>query len=346
MGYAKEKAKLNRKAKRIKRIVFSLLSVLIIAFCILTAFVSPDNWKYYFKLPEISKRGAGELRVHFISVGQGDATLIELPDGKTALIDTGNGTAEANKSLLRHLNALDIDRVDYLILTHLDNDHIGGVDELLENKKIVKAFLPINLLDKADDTSYDILEGKILKERCEYLLACPYSKETVGTDMSNRSNEYPYTFTFVYPTQGIVNKTDPNIPETTNETSVSVWLDYKGVSFLFTGDAPVSVEEQIVTNDEFGGYNYNGVDLKSTEILKVAHHGAEGSTSTKFLTYLNELETAIISCGEDNIYKHPAPSVVERLRERGISVYRTDTQGSVIVTAQENGKYRVETLGK
>ncbi len=344
MGYAKEKAQQKRKIKIIKRIVFFTLSIILIAFCILSAFVSPDNWKFYFRLPDVKARAEGELRVHFISVGQGDSTLIELPDGKIALIDTGNGLPDSNKALLRYLNALHIDAIDYLVLTHLDNDHIGGVDELFENKKIEKAFLPVNLLESTDDSIYENLEGKIARERCECFIACPPSPENLETDMSNRFSKYPYTFTFVYPTQAIVKKIDSYYPETTNETSVCVWLDYKGVSFLFTGDAPVGVEKMIAINDELGGYNDSGVDLASTEILKVSHHGAEGATSTEFLEYLKSLETAIISCGEENIYKHPAPSVVERLQHFGVDIYRTDESGSVIVTAKENGAYFVETL--
>ena len=346
MGYAKEKAQQNRKAKRIKRIIYGALAVLFIAFCIISAFVSPDNWKFHFGLPSVKKRAEGELRVHFISVGQGDATLIELPDGKTALIDTGNGTENSNKALLRHLNALDINEIDYLILTHLDNDHIGGVDELFENKEIKKAFLPVNLLGSVDDASYSAIEGKIARERCESFLACPPSQENLDTDMSNRFGSYPYTFTFVYPTQSIVKKLDAYYPETTNETSVNIWLDYKGVSFLFTGDAPVGVEEMITRNDGVGSYDDNGVDLASTEILKVAHHGAEGSTSTTLLEYLSDLETAIISCGEDNIYKHPTPSVIERLENFGANIYRTDEQGSIVITAKVNGVYSIESLGK
>ena len=345
MGYAKEKAEQKRKVKRIKRIVFGVVAVLLVTFCILTAFVSPDNWKYYFRLPDVEKRIEGELRVHFISVGQGDATLIELPDGKTALIDTGNGTAESDKALLRYLNALDIDRIDYLILTHLDNDHIGGVDELLDNKKIIKAFLPVNLVDSSDNTTYDILEGKLMRERCEYFVARPPSQTNTQTDMSSVA-EYPYTFAFVYPTQTVADKTDTFYPETTNETSVCVWLDYKGVSFLFTGDAPYDIERKIILHDQLNGYQKNGVDLSSTEILKVAHHGAEGSTSTDLLEYFQNLQTAVISCGEDNIYKHPLPSVVERLNDFGAKVYRTDESGSVVITAKANGTYEVETLGK
>ena len=91
-------------------------------------------------------------------------------------------------------------------------------------------------------------------------------------------------------------------------------------------------------DDENGAFALRGVDLTSTEILKVAHHGSETSTSFKFLEYLN-VQTAIISCGENNFYGHPNQRVLESLSAVGASIHRTDVQGTIVVTIQQTGKY-------
>ena len=342
MGYAKERAEKQRKVKRIKRIVFGIVSVLLVGFCVLAVIIPPDNWKFYISTPSVASRNAGELRVHFIDVGQGDATLIEFPDGKTALIDTGNGSAESDKSLLRHLNALSIGKIDYLILTHLDADHIGGVDELLDNKKIGKAFLPVNIPSKTDDYDYATLEYKLTKARCEYTVACPASQAHLETDL-NGYGDYRYTFAFVYPTSSIVDGMGSELLENTNETSINIWLDYQGVSFLFTGDSDYAIENKICLHAT--SRVLKGVDLSSTEILKVAHHGADGSTGKSFLEFL-QVKTAVISCGEENIYKHPHEEVCKRIKDSGAELFSTDKNGTVLITAKANGTYSVATLGK
>ena len=116
-----------------------------------------------------------------------------------------------------------------------------------------------------------------------------------------------------------------------------------GVSFLFTGDASSEVEEVLVRDDGYGFLKEKKVELSSTEILKVAHHGSVNSSSLEFLNYLN-LQTAVISCGKDNAYGHPADSVLDKLQMVGADVYRTDEDGHIIVTVKEDGSYFVERV--
>jgi competence protein ComEC len=115
-----------------------------------------------------------------------------------------------------------------------------------------------------------------------------------------------------------------------------------GVSFLFTGDAPEEVETKLL---EYKGMGMlpSSVQLNSTEILKVSHHGSISASSEKFLRYLN-LKTAVISCGKDNEYKHPHAEVLDRLQTAGAKIYRTDQQGHIIVTVTKDGQYTVDTL--
>ena len=91
MSYAKEKEKIRRKHRKIKYAVVTILMIAVAGVCIFSWFVPPSSWKYYVSLPDVSKRREGELRIHFLDVGQGDCTLLEFPDGQTMLIDGGDG---------------------------------------------------------------------------------------------------------------------------------------------------------------------------------------------------------------------------------------------------------------
>lgn len=117
MGYAKEKRKREDKKRKIKIVLFGILIILVVAFAVVACIIPPSEWKYKINIPDISERGDGELRVHFVDVGQGDATVVELPDGKVMLVDGGNGSDEANKSLIRYLNALDVDCCSKIVLS-------------------------------------------------------------------------------------------------------------------------------------------------------------------------------------------------------------------------------------
>ena len=169
MGYRAEKEKTERKKKLLKRILLGVLLLCIAGLAIFSAIVPPVTWKYYVKLPKIGARSEGELRIHFIDVGQGDCTLIELPDGKIVLIDGGNSAKATQKKVLRHLNALDIDTIDYLVVTHADSDHCAGLNEVVKYKGVRNAFLPF--CDPDDNSAYEHLFNTLNKNDCswEYL---------------------------------------------------------------------------------------------------------------------------------------------------------------------------------
>ena len=131
MGYAKEKAKLESKVKRYKILCVFIVVTVLIGFCIFGFFIPPATWQYYFSLPSIETRQAGELRVHFLSVGQGDSTILEFPDGKVMLVDGGTNEKESVGTIMRYLNALKIKKIDMLVLSHADSDHCGGLKEVV-----------------------------------------------------------------------------------------------------------------------------------------------------------------------------------------------------------------------
>ena len=335
MSYAKEKEKIEKIRKKVIFIVAGVLFLVLLSFCILSAFYPLATWKYHFRLPDIAARADGELRLHFIDVGQGDCIVVELPDGKTMIVDGGNGTEEADKAVMRYLNALDIDRIDYMMVTHADTDHCGGLATVLKYKEIGHAYLPPVL--STANAAYAKFYKQLNQEGC----GVQYTSRAVT--LSVTESKTPYTLQMLYPYAVDVDKLS-NVADD-NLTSGVFWLDYHGVSALFTGDAPCSTEEMLMRDDKLGVFKKNGVDLTSTEILKVAHHGSANSTSETFLRYLG-VKTAVISCGVNNPYDHPTTQVKNALALVGAASYRTDTQGSIVVTIDKNGAYSVQTLGK
>lgn len=338
MGYGKKKKVVDKKVSKLKRIGFCLAVLLVVALIVLANIFPLSTWKYNIKKPDVDKRGEGELRVHFLDVGQGDATIVELPDGKIMLIDGGNDTEETETTVLRYLNALDVDEIDYLVVTHADVDHCGGLAKVLEQKKIKRAFLP--LVTEDENEAYAKFYASLVKEGCPYSVACPPCTDKPETSLSVVGGNYPYTFAFLYPEHAIVNDVENALIDD-NDASIVLWLDYMGTSFLFTGDAPVATEKKLMQADLGGLHARYGVDIKSTEILKVAHHGGADSTSEAFIAHLG-VKTAVVSCGE-NTYGHPSLTVCQNLTTAGATLYRTDSQGHIMVTAYKDGSYETET---
>lgn len=339
MSYAKEKAIVEKKVKRLKGIAAAVVAFLVVTLCVLGSFYYPSSWRYHFALPRVGTRAEGEMRLHFIDVGQGDCSLIELPDGKIMLIDGGDEREQTATVVLQYLNALDVDVIDYLLVTHADTDHCGSLAKVLEEKKIKRAFLPV--ANATDNNAYAEFYTALLREEdCVF----EYSSRSI---LLNGEGKTAYTLSFLYPyTIDVENIGENSSKDGENNKNSSVfWLDYQGVSALFTGDAPLSTEPLLQRDSRLGLFENRGVDLESTEILKVSHHGSRYSTSKEFVDFLG-VETAVISCGKDNTYGHPSSEVCENLTAVGAKTYRTDEQGSVIVTVKANGAYEVKTLGK
>lgn len=331
MGYRKEKEKAERKWRKFKLVVGCIGVCMVACMAAVSAFAPPSTWKYYVNTPKISKRKAGELRIHFLDVGQGDCTLIELPDGKTMLIDTGDGRTGTAKTVLRYLNALKIDVIDYLVITHPDADHCGGGDTIVKNKRIRSAYLPPSL--PTVNVEYAQLYDALLDENCK--MAVSSMKEV----LSVKDSPTPYTLAFLYPSSKDVSEDSFSSTES-NEKSCVLWLDYLGASALFLGDAPVVTEEELMRRERLDVFSAWNVDLTSTEILKVAHHGSEESTSLQFLQLLN-VQIGVISCGANNLYNHPHEKVLNNLEAVNADIFRTDRNGNIVVSISSETGYKV-----
>lgn len=240
--------------------------------------------------------------VHFIDVGQGDATLI-LCDGKSMLIDGGDKSA--SRTVYTYLKKLDISYLDYVVCTHADADHVGGLSGALEQAQAGTVFCPVDDYDtKAFQNFKTRVEGqgkKLIKPAADTVF--PLGSATV-TVLAPREN-YP--------------KSD------NNNTSIVLRVVYGATSFLFTGDAEHASESAMCEA---------GVTLKST-VLKVGHHGSDTSTSIRFLGEVMP-QYAVISCGKGNKYGHPTEQTLSRLHQADVTVFRTDLQGDII--CESDGK--------
>lgn len=271
------------------------------------------------------------LVLHFVDVGQADATIIKLPDGKLFLIDSGLG----DDKLLNYItNAFFKGKsskiIDYFLITHPHADHIGGSVKIFENFE-VKTFLRPEVytkeeLDQLIDEYGNIYDGRQTLSTAIFLNMVEVSRNEVGcqtvflgVDFKKIEGEN-YYFEFLSPNK----YTYSNL----NNYSPVMILNYAGRRVLFSGDAESLVEKEVLNS-------YIG-DLK-VDIYKVGHHGSNTSSSQNFLEKLKPTY-AIISVGKNNSYNHPHPEVLERLLNLNTTIYRTDQNGTIIIGISENGK--------
>lgn len=229
----------------------------------------------------------GKLTVHFIDVGQGDAALITFPDGTTAMVDTS--TAESADEVIAYLERWEIDRIDYIFLSHTHSDHAGGLDALCEAFDVGE----LCYVDQAP-----ILDGKG-NEPTMRALTAGSTTEIGGVKL-----------TVLGPI---------SVNENENNNSMILRLDYGERSFLFAGDAEEEEESAVLGEMR---------ELLDADLLKVAHHGSANSTTEAFVQAVTP-EVAVISASSDNSFGHPMPSVVDRLKKANCMVYSTSTSGSL-----------------
>jgi len=248
------------------------------------------------------KPASGQLIVHFIDVGQGASQLLIGPTGKTMLIDAGNNDKEVY--IVDYLKQENISKIDILIGTHPDADHIGGLDAVIEHFDIGKVYLP--KIQANTKTFEDVLLAVKKKN-----LKVTTAKAGVVLDWEEKVEAQMIAPIDTY--------TD------TNEMSAVLRLIFGDTSFLLTGDAESKSEADMLKS---------GVSLQA-DVLLVSHHGSKTSTSEEFLKAVKP-KHAVIQSGKDNKYGHPADNVLERLKRHKVKVYRNDLQGHIIFTSDGN----------
>jgi len=241
---------------------------------------------------------SGELIIHYLDLGQADSILLELPNNEIMLIDAGNNSD--GQKLVNYLREQGIDTIDYLIGTHPHADHIGGLDDVIENFVIGRIYMPEVI--HTTKTFEDVLLAVQRKGK----------KITPARTGVSIIDDPVLQIYFLSPIS--------NNYKDLNHYSAVVKVDFLDKSFLFTGDAEKINEEEMIEK--------YGVKLKS-HILKVGHHGSNTSTSEEFIEKVVP-DYAVISVGKDNSYGHPSALVIQRLQNHGVKIYRTDLQGTII----------------
>lgn len=248
------------------------------------------------------------LEVTFIDVGQGDATLIKSPQGHLILIDGGPGSVVLEK--LQKEMPFFKRSIDLVILTHPHYDHISGVIEVLARYEV------------KDIIYTGVREGSATFRRWEEL---DPEYRTARAGMRVSANDF--YIDILYPFENLEGILIPD----SNITSVVSRFVFKNHSFLFTGDAYIAQEEELVSAEmdclESDSLLCRSIVL-SSDVLQVGHHGSRTSTSEDFLLAVSP-GLAVISCGRDNRYGHPHKETLEMLEKRGISVMRTDKEGDI-----------------
>ncbi len=247
------------------------------------------------------------LKVYFLDVGQGDSILIQTKNNKKILIDGGKDKFVL-EGLSRNLKSFD-KKIDYIIGTHSDNDHIGGLLSVVANYDIGNVI--VNPPADPEDKDYTKLIKALQDKNIPFHEA--YSGDSIELD--------GLKILFLWPDEiGI-----ESIQEE-NERSITTLIKYEEFEIFSAGDLNKEGEEDI--------FNYwTGLD---TEILKLGHHGSKTSTSEALLDKLTP-EIAIVSAGKDNRYNHPSDEVLELLKTREIKVYETLGKGDVRIRSDGMG---------
>lgn len=343
----KTKKKLNKiKNKIIKNFSIKKLVVVLIVVGILLGIGLPFKNEIELYIngvnanPNLDYSG---VCAYYLDVGQGDCTFISYPDGKTMLIDSG--TSKSIGNILNNLLEIYKDKelvIDYLILTHSDKDHSGGMLEIVNifqinniiRPRIYDCYNGITIDYSRDENApseYASENDLYYHKLIESFYAEPYCNVEFF-DIDKFNNEFKiyggeldsyYDLTFYSPTR----KYYGNSSDSINNFSPVFTINYNDRKMLFTGDASSLVEQEILE------------DIPDVDVLKVAHHGSKYSTSEEFVNKISP-EYAIISVGK-NSYGHPTNEVLNLLNKYSCKIYRTDINGNVILNIARNGNIAI-----
>lgn len=232
-----------------------------------------------------------KLNILFFDVGQADCELI-ICNGQSILIDAGNN--KDGEKIVNAIRALGITKLDYVIGTHVHEDHIGGISYIIDSFDIGTFYLPYNTTSTTN--FYKRLLTSLTNKELSITEANIGDKIQIGTAICE------------------IMGVDNTEPENINEESIIVELTYGSKKYLFMGDAEKVNEDKRLWND--------------VDVLKVGHHGSNTSSSEKFLNQVLP-EIAIISVGQGNSYGLPKDKILDRLTKIGSTIYRTDKDGTI-----------------
>lgn len=290
----KEKLENNKILEKIKKNSYKYISIILISI-ILTNTISNKIFQ--------------EIKIYFVDVGQGDSTLIQTIEGKNILIDGGGsefGSFDVGESiLLPYLLDRRITTIDYLMISHFDSDHIGGVFAILENLEVKNI-----IISKQGETSENLKKFYEITNNKGIRTIIVKKGDIVEID------KYSH-FEILFPEDNLI---EDNI---LNNNSIVARFNSLNFSILFTGDIEKIAEKRLCEL-------YSGTDKLEAFVLKVAHHGSKTSSTEEFLELVKP-KIALIGVGKNNNFGHPNIDVIERLENMGSKIYRTDNCGEIII---------------
>lgn len=253
---------------------------------------------------------SGTMTVSFIDVGQADSIFIELPNNQTMLIDAGNNSD--GEDIVRYIEKQGYDKIDYLVGTHPHEDHIGGMDTIINDLEIGSIYMP--KISTNTQTFEDVLTAIQNKD-------LQVNTAKAGVMVLSTSG---LSITMLAPS----GKSYDDL----NNYSAVVKVVYGDSSFLFEGDAEDVSESQMVSA---------GSNLRA-DVLKIGHHGSSSSSTQSFLKAVSPVY-AIISCELNNQYGHPHQETLDKLVDIKAQIFRTDLNGTIVVSTSGDGKYSIKT---
>ncbi|ADQ41549.1 hypothetical protein Calkr_2081 [Caldicellulosiruptor acetigenus I77R1B] len=244
------------------------------------------------------------LTVSFVDVGQGDSILIQTPEGKNVLIDSGPNTAES--AVLNFLKSKGIKKLDVTVATHPHEDHIGNMDVIIHDFAVGKVYAPnVTTNTKAFESFLLAVKSKGLK------LSIPEVGQNISPDGKVKMT--------------VLSPSKKDKYEDLNDYSIVLKVEYGKTSFLLMGDATTNIEEKLLHDGKLK-------TMLKSDVLKVGHHGSKYSSTSAFLSAVRP-KYAVISVGKDNPYGHPAAITLSKLKSVGAEILRTDEQGTITITS-------------
>ena len=263
----------------------------------------------------------GNMIIYFIDVGQGDSTLIRTAKNKTILIDGGGSENSSfdvgEKTLLPYLLDRKITVLDYVVISHFDTDHCGGILYLMEHIKVKNIIIS---KQGKESSNYNKFKNIVLDKGIYVIFVKKGDKIKIDNETY---------MDVLFPSNNLISD---NI---LNNNSIVTKICYNNFSILFTGDVEEIAENEICSQ-------YNTTNTLKANILKVAHHGSKTSSTAEFIKMVKP-QIALIGVGEKNKFGHPNDGVIQRLKNMNTKIYRTDKMGEIVIQINNMGEVKISS---